>query len=199
MDVKSTRELIQYIEASSFTDVIFDCDETLMHFIIDWSWYGQELQKFAQKIGVMEQYNTMKWNPFLEHVLLFHGVQHRDEINKFTEIAEEKDYKETIPNMLLIEWVQKNVEKYRFHLISNNMTPVIKKGLTQYDLKECFHTVIGRDNVTYAKPNSEGIEHVCNTVWAKKEHVLMVGDNPTSDGEAARRAGVEYFCIDMYL
>lgn len=195
----STQELINYIQTCDYTDIIFDCDETIMHLIIDWEYSHTAFSGFAKNLWLEQEFAIMGINQFLEHMLLTHGTDYRKFINTILLETETNHHTETIPNTPLLKFIKDNTHNYTFHVISNNMLPTIEKQLHVFEVHDCFTQIIWRDSVTFAKPNPEGIEFILKETGREPKKFLMVGDNVDSDGAAAKRAGIDCILIDMYL
>ncbi|MDY0116258.1 MAG: HAD-IA family hydrolase [Sulfurimonadaceae bacterium] len=64
-----------------------------------------------------------------------------------------------------------------------------KEIMRHFGLMEYFDVLIGREDVTYPKPNGEPIEKAILALGSKKEHTWMIGDTKL-DIQAAEAAGV---------
>ena len=199
MEKKSTKEIIEYIKNNHYTDIIFDCDETLMHLIIDWSSTAKKYEEFAKKLDLEKESKLMEKNRFLEFVLIEKWLQYQDEINEISWYCEDHCHEKTVLNKELIHFVKESYTDYNFYILSNNMERIVYSETEKVWLQDCFKKIICRNTFTFAKPNPEGINYVIEKSWGEKSKVLMVGDNDSTDGESARRAGIDYCLIDMYL
>ncbi len=79
------------------------------------------------------------------------------------------------------------------------MEETIHKVLEDEGMKKYFQHIYGRQSTLFSKPNPEALKMIISQQGADKSNFLMVGDNADSDIEAANRAGIDSYLIDMYL
>lgn len=199
MKKKSSAELIQYIKESNYTDIIFDCDETILHLIIDWSYAHEKYQELSRELWLEKEYDSMGVNEFLEFVLVEKWLDHREKINSICRYCEDHYYSKTVLNHVLLNFIKEHFRDYNFYVLSNNMESTVYREIEKVWLEKCFKRIFCRDSLTFAKPNPEWINFVIDMSKAEKKDILMVWDNPGSDGRAAGRAGIDYCLIDMYI
>lgn len=89
------------------------------------------------------------------------------------------------------EVVQQLQEKnVKVAVVSTKVQKSIRLGLEHAGLDDLFSTIVGLDDVTYAKPDPESIQQAMRLIGADEETTLMVGDN-YHDIEAGHNAGIQ--------
>ena len=196
---RDTEQLIEFIESSEYTDIIFDFDETIVQLLVDWSVLGEDRQKVAERLNHLKERKEM-WNyKFQDFLIEKYWPDMKKELDGYSLHAETDHLLGVNENQLLIEFIKENYKKYKFYIVSNNMNVTITQMVKELGLEECFHSIIWRDDVSFPKPRAEGIEKTIKDAKWKKENFLMIGDNPISDWAAAEAAGVDSIIIDMHL
>jgi FMN phosphatase YigB (HAD superfamily) len=63
-------------------------------------------------------------------------------------------------------------------------------------LRDRFHAVVTSEGCGYAKPDPRIVLFALRRIGARPEDAVFVGDNPTTDGDAAHGAGVRFVWLD---
>jgi len=197
MQRKSTQELIQYIQESDYTEIIFDFDATLAHLIVDWQPFHKDIEDLAKKLWVLKELANLNGHKFAEFILDKYGQGAKVAIDQICAKNEKEHLQDIVYNDILWEFIQEHHKNYTFHILSNNVNETLVSAL--WNKQKYFTHVYGRNRVEFSKPHPEGIYTIMNLQNTPNNHFLMVWDNPHSDGEAAKRADIDYFLIDMYL
>ncbi len=176
---------------SGKTDIVFDFDMTIAKMDIDWNgWHtgiAQVYALFDQKHGYARGaspfgiYNEMAakyGDRLVEAVRIFNAEYERIHTKGF------------IPSKGLVRFIPSIADK-RLYIFSSNSRNTVENGLSQLGLRKYFRQIISRDEVRLLKPNPEGFA-VIEGFAQRKESFLMIGDS-SSDREAARNAGIEFF------
>ena len=71
---------------------------------------------------------------------------------------------------------------------------VIQNTLAEHDLEDVFDVVIGRESVTYRKPDPEGLLRAIDLLLARPEEALYIADG-TNEVDTAAEAGVPFFQV----
>ncbi|MBE0615273.1 MAG: HAD family hydrolase [Burkholderiales bacterium] len=82
----------------------------------------------------------------------------------------------------------------RVGMVSNVGRNALTKALNRFDFARCLSPVVTRDEVTYMKPNAEGIMRVLSDWRIKAGDALFVGDS-RADVLGARAAGMQVAII----
>ncbi|OPY28266.1 MAG: putative HAD-hydrolase [Methanocella sp. PtaU1.Bin125] len=91
---------------------------------------------------------------------------------------------------------------YRIGLISNTgRTPgrTMRKVLDGYGLTKCFDAMTFSDEVCYIKPNPRIFALALDSLRAKPESTVHVGDNPLLDVYGARACGIGAILFTKYM
>lgn len=79
-------------------------------------------------------------------------------------------------------------------IVSTKRNDMVMRALHVMGITELFDTVVGLDDVTYAKPDPEPVRLALSRLGTSPEEALMVGDN-FHDIIAARAAGVDSVAV----
>ena len=196
---RDTAELIEFIESSDYTDIIFDFDETIVQLLIDWSYLKIDREQLAKRYEEEQYLKENGWYAFDKMLVEKYSEEWKKDLDKMFAAAEENHFLGLNENTDLIHFIKENAKKYNFYVLSNNTQNTLYKAISELEMTKYFHIVLWRDNVSAPKPNPEGIETIIKSQKLKKESTLMVGDSETSDIAAANRAEIDSFLIDMHL
>ena len=196
---RDTQELIEFIESSEYTDIIFDFDETIVQLLIDWSYLKMDREQLAKTYKQESYLKENGWYAFDKMMVEKYWEEGKKDLDKMFSAAEDNHFMGMVENELLIEFIKNNARQYNFYVLSNNTQNTLHKVITELEMNKCFHIVLWRDNVSAPKPNPEGINAIITSQKLKKENTLMVGDSEWSDIAAANREEIDSFLIDMHL
>jgi len=199
MDAISTKEMLERIEVRGYKNIIFDFDETIARFIIDWSFFHVYMKELASRYGVEKQREEMNTDGFTNFFIEKYGEEGKTQIEAVFEKTESIHLSGLEVNEVLVNFIRNNSHKYRFHILSNNMHSTLITGLDELELHEAFINVFWRNSVPKPKPFPDGIDKILKLEWWEKNDFVMIGDNPNSDIAAAQRAGIESILINMYI
>jgi len=90
-----------------------------------------------------------------------------------------------------VKHIRKLKPKYKLVLLSNSVTPFLKKLLKKFKLESCFYRVTGGDKF---KSKEEIIRKLKKQYKLKQEQIAYVGDR-AADVETAKKAG----CISVII
>jgi len=136
-------------------------------------------------------------NNMMNMLIAKHGDSVKEEIYSYLEFFESKYLKGITPNSELIEWINKNNGKYKFHLWTSQMSRSLDKILPMAGLEDVFTQKIARDMVKMAKPYPYGFELIFAEQGGEKQDYLMVGDSEFDEG-AAKNAGIDYYFENFF-
>lgn len=195
MDIKT------YLSQNPKTHLIFDLDGTLSKLKIDWSHFRRGFWDIAESID-KPLCSTVPFESQMaivlgEKIIRKHGPKVKDILNKYVETYEHGNYAGYILNPQLLSFVRENSHKYEMSVWTSNMRSVIADFLTKENLASCFKHIITRDDVLYLKPDPEGF-FLIKESGVPENRYLMVGDNPFTDGQAAKRAGIDFLLEDYF-
>lgn len=199
MTAISTSEMLQKIEESSYTNIIFDFDETIARLVIDWSFFHVYMKELAEKHGVESQREEMNTDGFTRFFIEKYWDEGKQKIEAVFEKTESEHYSGLQVNQELVDFIRNNSEKYRFHILSNNMYSSLIRALWELKIQDAFVHIFGRNSVPKPKPFPDGIQKIMQEQWWETADFVMIGDNPNSDIAAANNAGIESILINMYI
>jgi len=108
-----------------------------------------------------------------------------------TEFLERLPYKKNIfphTKEILQYLLDKN---YRIHLVTNGFDQIQHEKLKSSELTHFFEAVITSEGSNSLKPQAEIFEFALQKTGAKKNHSIMLGDNPDADIQGAMNAGLD--------
>lgn len=201
----------------NYQHIFFDLDHTLWDFDqnarqVLAKLYGLFLNgyQFSQQrfIDVYEQVNAHLWDQFN------HGKLDKQQLRAirfsetFRQLGVEHGHFELTPKDM-DEWyinhcaqmsgvypgchecLDKLKEHFKLHLITNGFSETQHQKVESAGLSNYFEHVFISDEVGAHKPNREIFDYAMQTVGAKADECLMVGDSLLADIEGARRAGID--------
>ena len=86
--------------------------------------------------------------------------------------------------------------RHRLAVVTNGIDRVQRSRLRLAGLRDRFHTVVTSESCGFAKPDPRIVEIALRRVGASPENAIFIGDNPTTDGDAAHGAGVRFVWLD---
>ena len=100
-----------------------------------------------------------------------------------------------IDKILLFPGIKKCISKlhsdgYTLGIISNNMSDVVSRVITQTGISSCFTVIIGEDNAKEIKPAPGGLLQASRILGADPSKCIYVGDS-LSDSLSASSAGMQ--------
>lgn len=85
---------------------------------------------------------------------------------------------------------------YKLALVTNGHVAMQARKVAALAAENWFEVVVFCDKLGHPKPAPEGPLAACKLLGVKPRNALMVGDNPETDGGAARAAGMGYLRIN---
>ncbi len=199
MIIDSKEKFVSLIKTCSC--ILYDLDGTLFDLQVAWgniqdyiynnykSEYGTEIPFFNRFYAMFDFIQKEKGKEVTQFYLNYMKEQEYNAVRE----------KMFSPTWLTNEGLDKIGEMIRFDtfygIISSNFHETILEILTQYEMLDKFHTIIGRDDVDIAKPNPEGILRIINAYNLKREKVLFIGDSIV-DEEAAQNAQICFIYVE---
>lgn len=174
--------------------LIFDFDGTISGLTIDWSNSRAGWVELAEKL-TGESGLKIEDNPYVfqEDIIKKVGPKATEAYIDFAKNYEKENYSGYDPNMMIVGFIQDNKDKYEFSLWTSNHLETIKPILDELGLTDIFSKTIGRNSVTYPKPNPDGFSQIFVEGSDKKDY-LMIGDT-RNDEEAAQAAGIDFIHV----
>ena len=86
--------------------------------------------------------------------------------------------------------------RYRLGVVTNGIDRVQRSRLAASGLAPLFETVVTSQSCGFAKPDPRILHVALDALGVPPRHALYVGDDPATDGGAARAAGVRFIWID---
>lgn len=175
--------------------LIFDFDRTLDTLIIDWSGSRSGWLDLAQKLTGQPDLKIEDDNPYLFQVRLIEqwGQPAVDAFQEFTRTYERENYAGHEPNMLLVNFIRSNVDKYQFYLWTNNDSETIAPALRELGLVNLFSGIISRDVVNKPKPDPEGFSQIMIPATTHEDY-LLIGDS-INDQLGAANAKIDFIDV----
>ena len=87
-------------------------------------------------------------------------------------------------------------KSYRLGVVTNGIDRVQRSRLTASGLAPMFEVVVTSQSCGYAKPDPRILHVALDAMGVAPRHALYVGDDPATDGAAARAAGVRFVWVD---
>lgn len=199
MDAISTQELLQKIENGSHNEIIFDFDETIARLVIDWSHFHVYMKELATQYRVEKEREEMNTDGFSRYMIEKFWEEWKAGIEGVFEKTESTHLSWLKINYALVDFIKNNREKYKFHILSNNMHSTLITALKELELEDYFINIFGRNSVPRPKPFPDGIEKIIELQWGDKSNFVMIWDNPNSDIAAANTAWIASILINMYI
>jgi len=86
--------------------------------------------------------------------------------------------------------------RYRLGVVTNGIDRVQRSRLAASGLAPLFETVVTSQSCGFAKPDPRILQVALDAMGVAPRHALYVGDDPETDGGAARAAGVRFVWMD---
>jgi len=87
-------------------------------------------------------------------------------------------------------------KRYRLGVVTNGIDRVQRARLAASGLAPFFETVVTSQSCGFAKPDPRILHVALDAMVIAPRHALYVGDDPATDGGAARAAGVRFVWMD---
>ena len=87
-------------------------------------------------------------------------------------------------------------KRYRLGVVTNGIDRVQRSRLAASGLAPLFDTVVTSQSCGYAKPDPRILHVALDAMGVPPRHAVYVGDDPATDGAAARAAGVRFVWMD---
>lgn len=199
----SSREVIKILLASPKKDLIFDFDKTLVYNFYDWKSFKLDVWNILKNIdnSLIPEDPGAYAMPVINEAIKKHGIEVKKIFDEYVGEFEKTPIKNPLVNEELVDFVIKSKEKeiYRQYIWSNNHSNTVNSILKKLDIAHCFTKVITRDKAYLNKPYPDGFFEIFNKEIHHRNDFILIGDNEDSDGEAARRVGIDYLVLKMDL
>jgi YjjG family noncanonical pyrimidine nucleotidase len=86
--------------------------------------------------------------------------------------------------------------RYRLGVVTNGIDRVQRARLSASGLAPLFEVVVTSQSCGYAKPDPRILQVALEAMQTHARHAVYVGDDPATDGAAARAAGVRFVWLD---
>ena len=87
-------------------------------------------------------------------------------------------------------------KRYRLGVVTNGIDRVQRSRLAASRLTPLFETVVTSQGCGFAKPDPRILHVALDAMAVAPRHAVYVGDDPATDGAAARAAGVRFVWMD---
>jgi HAD superfamily hydrolase (TIGR01509 family) len=87
-------------------------------------------------------------------------------------------------------------KRYRLGVVTNGIDRVQRSRLAASGLSPLFETVVTSQSCGFAKPDPRILHVALEAIGIGPRQALYVGDDPATDGAAARAAGVRFVWMD---
>lgn len=187
-------QLLNYLKTNPKSRIIFDFDETIVHLHLPWSIYSERL---FEAIGKFDKELVLEFRK-TTHLCNAAVKKHGDAIRlKILELAQwfEKNHLEgyTIHDDI-VSVLPEIALKAKLHILSTNSFETVDTILKELSLQHLFSRIIGRDQVTFIKPDPQPFDLLVEPSVSKAEY-LMVGDS-NNDSEFAKAVGIDFFDVN---
>lgn len=181
----------------SWTLAIFDFDGTLADLPVDWQGLkGTLTQRFRDLYD--RDFKFERLNKGLDHVGKQLGKAGLFEAYRIIEQFEGKAIKLMRPRESPLETLRRVQERGGTSAVcSNNMSVTVKACLDLLEVSDKVAVVVGRDSVSQAKPDPEGLCRILTRLGVDARQAVFVGDSP-DDAEAARSAGISFVTAEQH-
>ncbi|MCF8301646.1 MAG: YjjG family noncanonical pyrimidine nucleotidase [Bacteroidales bacterium] len=85
---------------------------------------------------------------------------------------------------------------YHLHIITNGFKEVQDVKVKKSDLEKYFEHIITSEEAGYKKPDIRIFEYTLDKTGANADECLMIGDDPESDIDGARNAGIDQVLVN---
>jgi len=87
-------------------------------------------------------------------------------------------------------------KSYRLAVVTNGIDRVQRSRLAASGLAPFFDAVVTSQSCGFAKPDPRILQVALDAMGVRPRHAVYVGDDPATDGAAARAAGVRFVWVD---
>ncbi len=87
-------------------------------------------------------------------------------------------------------------KRYHLGVVTNGIDRVQRARLAASGLAPLFETVVTSESCGFAKPDPRILHVALDAMEVAPRHAVYVGDDPATDGAAARAAGVRFVWMD---
>ena len=185
--------------------LIFDFDSTLFTLELPWGEYVEHVYDllkaynadFFASHAVSNETNYQLINKFTREF----GSEPRDMTISYAQEFETGRLSGVTEKSSQTEFVRKNKEKYHFFIWSSNCVQTFQPVLEENGLLGHFEKLVGRDTVTYCKPDPDGFaqikQYVAKTIDANCQlsEFALIGDSNSDEG-AAYHAAIDFYRIE---
>lgn len=184
--------------------LIFDFDETLFTLHLPWGEYLEttyDLLKtynaeFFTKEAISNETNFQLINKFTREF----GSAPRDMTLAYAKRFETEKLTGVSPCQRQLDFLDAHGEEYTLFLWTSNCTTTVEPILKEKGYHALFTHIIGRDSVTYCKPDPDGFNQIKEYVVknidpdATLADFLMIGDSNSDEG-AAYHSDIDFFRV----
>lgn len=199
----TTEDFTNYLKVNNIKHLIFDFDNTICHLNINWSSWQKKIENIYKHYDpTFTSQNLWERAEIQNDFIRRFGSKLRKEVVKGSFDHERNTSKGCKPCHNSIA-VIKQLAGDRASGIkaisvwSSNDTRTLLPILTEMGLNKAIGKVVGRDTVTFIKPDPEGFS-VINSKNYPKESYLFIGDS-TSDEKAASAAGIKFLHVSSLM
>ncbi len=207
---------------ASYEHILFDLDRTLWDFERNSEEVLQELfERFRLDAKGLESFdeflksyrgiNADYWRAHREgkvgkdelryerfhHTLLRNGVSDRSLADRLAEAYLRETPSKTLLMNGALELLDRLAPHYRLHLLTNGYADTQLQKVEGTGMEHYLELIITSDRAGTRKPDPAFFEHALICLEAKKEEVLMVGDDVEADIIGAQEYGIDQVLFDQ--
>ncbi|NCN51056.1 MAG: HAD family hydrolase [Candidatus Pacebacteria bacterium] len=184
--------------------LILDFDETLFKLHLPWGEYLDDVyemlknfdEDFFNTHAVSNESNYQLINKFTREF----GSEPRDMTIAYAKKFEAEKLTGVTECHTQTAFVRDHASEYHFFIWTSNCVGSIMPILEKNNMAELFEKIVGRDTVTYCKPDPDGFnqikEHVINNLdpVATLDDFMMIGDSNSDEG-AAYHSDIDFYRV----
>lgn len=173
---------------------IYDFDYTIVKLHENWGNVFTTISNYLDTKFPHQEFNDIMHSGTKEYM----QQMSESELQELREIWSKSEVDNFIsyePNNELIDYIKK--AKQEKFLCTSNTSKLVVMILQELDLYKQFETCVFMDSVKALKPDPAGINSIIKSNGGDLGDYIMIGDNPLTDGKAAKAAGIEYLKIEL--
>ena len=184
--------------------LIFDFDSTIFTLDLPWGEYLDHVydqlkaynEEFFEENAVNNESNFQLINRFTREF----GTEPRDITLEYARRFEVEKLDGGTECPAQLAFLREHKDDYVFFIWTSNCTTSVEPVLKENGFYSMFEKIIGRDSVTYCKPEPDGFSQIKRHVLehidanATQEDFMMIGDSNSDEG-AAYHANIDFFRV----
>lgn len=199
------KTLEQFLANNPKKYLIFDFDKTLFELHLPWGEYldatydilrAYDADFFDAK-ATKDETNYQLINKYTKEF----GPEPRDLALAYAKKFEVEQLEGVSECSEQLAFLQAHKKDYLYYLWTSNCITSVEPILTENNLSSLFKLKVGRDTVTYCKPDPDGFNQIKEHVRAHSDPTaqlsdfLMIGDSNSDEG-AAYHSGIDFYRVE---